>query len=305
MTRALSYNILVGGKHRVDSLISIIKFCQPDVVGLIEAIDENVVEQLANNLDMEYRLSGRAKDEEGWQGAVLSRFPIISTRIHSNTIITKQPLLEVCIEEHDGQPLTIFVTHLTADFSRFWIANYKRRREVQELLRIMESKQGTKHLLMGDFNSIAPGERLQGSSFLQYVTDPGLYYQLKPDPSIKAPDLNFVLPSALRVVKPLLEMVPRRKTLSTILDASSFLYAPRGGFRLLNKAGYVDCFRAMNPDKEGFTWPAPMPAGRVDFIFASSELAPYLSASGVLTEDDEGSIREGSDHLPIFAEFSY
>jgi endonuclease/exonuclease/phosphatase family metal-dependent hydrolase len=273
------------------------------VVGLIEAIDENVVEQLATSLYMEYRLSGRAKDAEGWQGAVLSRLPIISTRTYTHSLLKKQPLLEVCLEEHDGQLLTVFVTHLTAAFSRFWIANQKRRCEVRELLRIMEGKQGTKHLLMGDFNSIAPGEQLRGSSFLQYVADPNLYFQLEPDPAIQAPNLDFVLPRPFYMVKPLLEMVPRSKILSTTFDAFSFLYAPRGGFRLLNKAGYVDCFREMNPGQQGFTWPAPLPVGRVDFIFASPELSPRLFSASVLTEDDHACVGKGSDHLPIFADF--
>lgn len=304
MVRVLSYNILIGGIHRVGPLTGIIAACNPDIVGLIEAIDEHVVEELANNLGMEYRLSGRAKDEEGWQGAILSRLPIISTRMHSNTIITKQPLLEVCVEGSDREPLTVFVTHLTADFSKFWIANRKRQKEVHEILRIMKQKEGAKHLLMGDFNSIAPGEPLQGSSFLKYVTNPELYRQLKPDASIQAPNLDFVLPPMLRIIKPLLELVPRSKILRAIVDILSFLYAPRGGFNQLKKARYVDCFRAINPGKLGFTWPAPIPAGRVDFIFASPELAPYLTASTVLAGDNDVNVREGSDHLPIFAEFS-
>jgi endonuclease/exonuclease/phosphatase family metal-dependent hydrolase len=304
MIRVLSYNILVGGKNRVDQLTSVIASCQPDVVGLVEAIDEQVVEQLAHNLGMEYRLSGRSKDEEAWQGAVLSRFPIVSTTTYLNAIITKQPLLEVGIEGPDGEALTVFVTHLTAAFSKLLIANNKRRREIQELLRIMESKRGTKHLVMGDFNSIAPGEQLRGSSFLRYTTDPSLYYQLKPDPSINAPDLNFVLPPALRMLKRPLEKVPRSKLLCNIIDACSLFYAPRSGFRLLCRAGYMDCFRATNPDQNGFTWPAPIPAGRVDYIFASSELASSLTSARVVVGDGNVRVQEGSDHLPVFAEFS-
>src|SRR5690242_6244802 len=98
MTRVLSYNILVGGKNRVDQLTNIVASFQPDIVGLVESIDEGVIKQLADNLHMEYRLSGYGKDEEAWQGAVLSRFPIISTTTYLNAIITKQPLLEVCVE---------------------------------------------------------------------------------------------------------------------------------------------------------------------------------------------------------------
>lgn len=302
MVRVLSYNILIGGTHRVDPLTKIIMAHNPDVVGLVEAIDEQVIEELASNLGMQYRLSGRAKDEEGWQGAVLSRLPIIYARTHTSSIITKQPLLEVCVEESDGSPLIVFMTHLTAAFSKLWLANYKRRLEVREILSIMKQKRGAKHILMGDFNSIAPGEQLKGSFFLRYTTDPDLYYQLKPDPSIQAPDLSFVLPPVLRAVKPFLEMVPRSKILSKMLDGCSFLYAPRGGFNQLSEAGYVDCFRVTNPGQKGFTWPVPLPAGRVDFIFASSELAPHLSSSAVI--EDGINVSKGSDHLPIFADFN-
>ena len=303
MVRVLSYNILIGGTHRVDPLTKIIEACNPDIVGLVEAIDEQVVQELANNLGMQYRLSGRAQDKEGWQGAVLSRLPIIYTRTHVSTIITKQPLLEVCVEGHDGLPLIVFITHLTAAFSKLWIANHKRRLEVREILSIMRQKRGTKHILMGDFNSIAPREQLQGSSFLRYTTDPKLYLQLKPDPSIQPPDLNFVLPPALRPIKPLLELFPRSKILCAMLDGLSFFYAPRGGFHLLKQAGYVDCFRATNPGQKGFTWPGPQPAGRVDFIFVSPELAAHLSSSSVVTKDDVECVGEGSDHLPLVADF--
>jgi endonuclease/exonuclease/phosphatase family metal-dependent hydrolase len=303
MTRVLSYNILVGGTHRVEQLTLIIRSSRSDVVGLIEAIDEQVVKELAEHLGMQYCMSGRARDEEGWQGAVLSRLPIIHFKIHANAIITKQPLLEVCVEGEDEQLLTVFVTHLTADFGKAWVANKQRRREVQELLSILKSYRGTKHLLMGDFNSLAPGERLEGSSFLRYVAEPEFYTQLKPDPSIRVPDLDFVVPSSLHILKPLLKLVPRSNLLSTMLDAVDVLYAPRGGIDLLCHAGYVDCFRFLHPDIQGYTYPAPIPAGRVDFIFANPELAQQLIASGVIVEGEGIAAYQASDHLPIFAEF--
>jgi endonuclease/exonuclease/phosphatase family metal-dependent hydrolase len=303
MTRVLSYNILVGGTHRVEELTALIRSGKPDVVGLVEAIDEHVVKTIAENLGMHYRLSGRANDEEGWQGAVLSRLPILDVKIHTNAIITKQPLLEVCVGEDDGQRLTVFVTHLTAKFGQAWAANRARRQEIQELLRIMDSRRGTRHLLMGDFNSLAPGERLKGSAFLRYVTDPKLYYQLKPDPAIQAPDLNLVMPPPLRIMKPLLEQVPNNKHLSAVLNGLDFFYAPRGGIDLLKQEGYADCYRASQPDQQGFTWPAPIPSGRVDFIFASPELAPQLVTSDVIVRSEEIPATQASDHLPVFAEF--
>ncbi len=303
MTRVLSYNILVGGTHRVEQLLRIIRSSKAGVVGLIEATDEQTVKKLAEHLDMQYYLSGRARDEEGWQGAVLSHLPILDTKIHTSVILTKQPLLEVCVEETPGHQLTVFVTHLTADFGKGRQANKARRREVRELLRIMQSCRGTKHVLMGDFNSLAPGERLKGSSFLRYVSEPELYYQLKPDASIQAPDLDFVIPPALRFVKPLLALALKSKFFSMLLDSVDAFYAPHGGIDLLNKAGYVDCFRVLHAKKQGFTWPAPLPSGRVDFIFASPELAPQLQAADVIVEGEGILASQASDHLPIFADF--
>lgn len=119
MTRILSYNILAGGTHRIEQLTRIIRSSSSDVVGLVEAKDERVVKELAERLGMQYCLSGRANG----QAAVLSRLPICNVKIHTNAIITKQPLLEVCVEESEGQSLTVFVTHLTADFRKVWVAN--------------------------------------------------------------------------------------------------------------------------------------------------------------------------------------
>jgi endonuclease/exonuclease/phosphatase family metal-dependent hydrolase len=302
--RVFSYNILIGGTHRVEQLTRMIRAGQPDVVGLIEAIDEQVVRELAERLGMQYRLSGRALDAEGWQAALLSHLPIISVEVHSNAILKKQPLLEVTLEETDGQPLTLFVAHLTADFSKGRVARRARREEIQEILRIMAKKRGENHVMMGDFNSLAPGEHLKGSLFLRYVIDPTLYYRLQPDESIRPPDLNFVLPPRLRLFKPLLELIPKSRILSSILDKADSLYAPSGGIDLLHEKGYIDCFRAIHPSEQGFTWPAPLPSGRVDFIFASSELAGRLTACEVILEGEGIQGNQASDHLPVVADFS-
>jgi endonuclease/exonuclease/phosphatase family metal-dependent hydrolase len=302
--RVLSYNILTGGTQRIEQLKRLIKSQQPDIVGLIEATDEQVIQNLASGLGMDYRLSGRTKDVEGAQGAILSRLPVLYTKMHTSKIITKQPLLEVGLEVPGSAPLTVFLAHLTADFSRGWAANRKRRHEVREFLRIMEGRRGMPHLIMGDFNALAPGERLKGSLFLQYVTDTRLYDQLKANPSIRRPDLGFVLPPALHVLKPLLARVPGNKMLAALIDRMDIIYAPRGGIEQFRKSGYVDCFRALNPQEAGCTWPAPLPSGRVDFIFASPELARSLTISAVITEGGGVPACQASDHLPVMVEFA-
>lgn len=158
-------------------------------------------------------------------------------------------------------------------------------------------------MLIGDFNSLAPGERLKGSAFLRYAAVPDFYLQLKPDPSVERPDLDCIMPSPLRFIKPFLKLVPKSMVLSTVLDAADGFYAPRGGIDLLGKSGYVDCFRTLYPDTDGYTCPAHMPAGRIDFIFASPALAPQLTAAGVILEGEGVAAYHASDHLPVFADF--
>src|SRR6202043_3996625 len=130
MTRILSYNILVGGARRIDQIASMIASAQPDVVGLVEATNPQVVEELARGLDMQPILSDSAAHIQDWQVAVLTRLPIVQTTVHSRPDVLTKPVLEVCMEEPSGRQLTVFVTHLAAAFSEKRAGDDIRRGEV-------------------------------------------------------------------------------------------------------------------------------------------------------------------------------
>src|SRR2546421_2565554 len=117
------------------------------------------------------------------------------------------------------------------------------------------------------------------------------------------PHRNFVVPPPCRILNPLLRAIPRNRLLCTLFDGAASLYAPRGCISLLRDAGYVDCFRVRNPSADGFSCPAAAPAGRIDYIFASPELARSLSTCAILTEGEGVRGEEASDHLPVVAEF--
>lgn len=70
--------------------------------------------------------------------------------------------------------------------------------------------------------------------------------------------------------------------------------------RLL-RAGYVDCFRHLHPDEDGFTWWTINPTTRYDYIMADPMLAPALRACRVV--NDLAPVQEASDHFPLLAEF--
>ena len=111
------------------------------------------------------------------------------------------------------------------------------------------------------------------------------------------------MPPALRFIRPCLEIVPKSTLLPTIVDTLDAFYATRGGVDLLIMSRYVDCFRSLHPDTMGYTWPAPLPAGRVDLIFANPELASQLSAASVFVEGEGIGASDASDHSPVLAEF--
>ncbi|MGH2482179.1 MAG: endonuclease/exonuclease/phosphatase family protein [Ktedonobacteraceae bacterium] len=73
----------------------------------------------------------------------------------------------------------------------------------------------------------------------------------------------------------------------------------RALLRLLS-VGYVDCYRALHPAEAGYTYKLPTPGLRLDYIFASPDLAQRLAACDILTG---GEAETASDHYPIWAEF--
>lgn len=69
----------------------------------------------------------------------------------------------------------------------------------------------------------------------------------------------------------------------------------------LAAAGYVDCYRTLHPHEPGYTYPAEAPWLRLDYVFASRDLAPRLRAADVVRDEIA---RRASDHLPVWAELS-
>ncbi len=315
MTTIVSYNMLAGGYNlrdngtrRTAQLAAIIRSAHPDIVGLVEAthplMQEKplVIEELASTLGMQLVMNASSAPT-GYQLALLTRLPVIRAQTHSHPSLHR-PLLEVCLEEKNGQQFTVFVTHLSAAFNKGRGGGSIRKREVQEILRILAPAraQSIPHVLMGDFNSLAPGDSFQASALVSYVL--GIENEERyPNNMDGHPHLNGVVPPKLRFLNPMLRLIPRSQFLSKLFNTAASLYAPRACIRFLYEAGYVDCYRRIHPDARGFTCPAASPAGRIDFIFASPEMATSLETCYVLT-DGEGIVGSAaSDHLAIAGEF--
>lgn len=153
--RLLTYNIRYGGARREEAIAAVIRAAAPDVVMLQEGTDPGVVARVAS-------LSGLPfwGAERGHSTAYLSRIPVLG---HQWLLAraARHPFLEVVIggAAAGGERCRLYGLHLTAWFSR-WSEN-TRAREIRALLEGIRAHQGGVHVIAGDFNALAPGERLE------------------------------------------------------------------------------------------------------------------------------------------------
>jgi exodeoxyribonuclease-3 len=153
------------------------------------------------------------------------------------------------------ESITIYNVHLLP----YLLLPFELRRwqAVGKLLEVIRARQPGPHLIVGDLNAIASGDRV-----LQQRNPPRM-----------------------------------RRTMLLQLGLIFKLALPR-----LIKAGYVDCFRKLHPNDDGFTWMPGNRTTRYDYVLADSTMSASLRACRVV--DDIEAVNKASDHLPLLAEFN-
>jgi exodeoxyribonuclease-3 len=149
MFRLLSYNIRYGGAGRETALARVIKAAEPDLVVLQEAINPEVVARVAKLTDMPAWAS-----TIGHSTGFLSRAPIEHHEWHRPRA-ARHPFLEIVLR---GTEFRVFGLHLSAWFSKW--SERRRTVELRALLDGIKQHQHGFHVIAGDFNALAPGERL-------------------------------------------------------------------------------------------------------------------------------------------------
>lgn len=147
--RLLSYNIQDGGRGREDAIAAVLRDVRPDLVLLQEAVDPDAVARIAEGAGMPQWGARR-----GLSNGFLSRIPLAD---HSwfTARGTRHSFLEVVLA--DGRT-RCFGLHLRAWFSK-WVER-QRVLEIRALLDAIRSHDTGLHVVAGDFNSLAPGARL-------------------------------------------------------------------------------------------------------------------------------------------------
>jgi exodeoxyribonuclease III len=145
--KILSYNIRFGGSGRENAIAAVIRSANPDIVIFQEGTSPYVIEQLAKSTGLPHWLAKKKHSI-----AYCSRIKIDHHEWHYPRG-SRHPYLELIPE---GSSIRIFGVHLRAMFSNW--GERRRRLELHSLLTNIEKHQHGFHILLGDFNSLAPNE---------------------------------------------------------------------------------------------------------------------------------------------------
>jgi endonuclease/exonuclease/phosphatase family metal-dependent hydrolase len=148
--RLLSYNIRFGGVGREQALAERIKALEPDLVVFQEATRPDVIERLAGATGFPF-WAARPNHSIGF----LSRQQVEYHEWHYPAG-ARHSFLEIV---PSGTEVRVFGLHLSARFSRW--DERRRWREIRSLLEGIKRHQDGFHVLVGDFNTLAPGEVLE------------------------------------------------------------------------------------------------------------------------------------------------
>jgi exodeoxyribonuclease-3 len=147
--KLLSYNIRFGGERRAHLIASVIRECAPDLVVLQEATNPDIVKEIAAQAGMPH-WSSRHGHSVGFMSRVeIGHYDWRQPSGLRHAFLEIQPV---------GTESTIIGVHLSAIHSN--LTERRRLRELNSLLNAIRDYKYRFHLLTGDFNTLAPGERL-------------------------------------------------------------------------------------------------------------------------------------------------
>lgn len=118
--------------------------------------------------------------------------------------------------------------------------------------------------------------------------------QREPDHHLLAGDFNAIAPGDYLKK----ERLPLKEKLMILWEGGRIYHDV---ITSILARGYIDCFRALHPEEDGFTLPVPAPHVRLDYIFADRFMYNHLRECDVVTTP--AAVLYASDHYPVLAVF--
>lgn len=320
--RVVTYNLLLGGEGRGDRILRVLQRADADVIALQEANDLNLVRRLARSLGMR-ALVGRPSDGTLLNLALLSRRPVLRWRRHRHPATMLRCHLEAEIDtgSADLPRVRVHCLHLAARFGERANGEERRMRELRAVLGDIRRAAPMPHLLLGDFNALAPGDTVAATQFFERLAElrragvvvRGLDGLMTPVPAGAEPtagspwervgippELEVGIPRLPWIIGPLAEFIPRHPFVDRLLNRM----LERRTVAHLLELGYVDCYRTLHDDP-GYTCATWMPGARIDYVFADRTMAARLLACEVIGGErwPDPDIAAASDHFPVVADF--
>jgi exodeoxyribonuclease-3 len=145
--RILSYNIRRGGTGREEALAATIASCSPDIVIFQEATNPEVIETLAARAGMPHWAARRGRSLGFMSRVSIAHYAWHRPRLSRHAFLELVPA---------GTSFRVFGVHLSAVFAAW--TERRRAFELRRLLGAIKAHQHGYHALVGDFNTVAPGE---------------------------------------------------------------------------------------------------------------------------------------------------
>ena len=326
--RVATYNILLGGERRRELVAGVLRRIDADVVALQEVSDVDHIRELARSLHMDMFLGEPSDPELRMHTAILSRLPVRSwrNRRHHGRMLRSHLHCDI---ETGGAALPVVgvhCLHLAARFGERNKGEARRIKEISAVLTDINDEPPLPHMLIGDFNALAPGDDILATAFFRRMNElrragllvgasNGTLTPLSVDAPGRASDVEDRwrragvdprliggIPVLPRVVSPLTMGLPVSHGMDRFLGRLIERWTVE---RLLNE-GYVDCYRRVHPRARGLTCATWQLSARVDYVFATRDLAAKVLMADVVGgrtwADPDAAV--ASDHYPIVAEFS-
>jgi endonuclease/exonuclease/phosphatase family metal-dependent hydrolase len=326
--RVATYNILLGGERRRELIHSVLERIDADVVALQEVREVEHIRELARDLGMEMLVGVPSDPDSVMHTAILTRLPVRTwrNRRHHGRMLRSHLHCEVETGGSELPVVGVHCLHLAARFGERNKGEARRIREIGAVLTDIAHETALPHMLIGDFNALAPGDDILATEFFRRMNDlrrSGLLVvasngTLEPLPleheggssqvadrwrrSGVDPRLIGGIPVLPRLVSPLTAGIPVSRSMDRMLGR----LIERWTVERLLKEGYVDCYRQVHPRARGLTCATWQLSARVDYVFATDDLADHVLGADVVGgrtwPDPDAAV--ASDHYPVVAEFS-